>query len=117
MNDPELRADLLAARDARAELLGAALGRNPGSVLMISANVPGPDKFRPGLARLLQNALDALHAAVGLEGLAILRDRAGPFRLAVSAAAPEAAKRASLALEAGPSGRLHQFPEIVTELG
>jgi len=106
VNDPELRADLLAARDARAERLRAALARNPGSVLMISANVPGPDKFRPGLARLLQDALDALQAAVGLEVLPVPRDRAGPFRLAVSAAAPEAAKRAALALENGPSGRL-----------
>jgi len=60
VNDPELRADLLAARDARAELLRAALGR---TVLMISANLPGPDKFRPGVARLLRGALEQLRQA------------------------------------------------------
>jgi triphosphoribosyl-dephospho-CoA synthase len=106
VNDPELRADLLAARDARAEQVQSALARNPGPVLMISANVPGPEKFRPGLARMLQAALDSLHAAIGLELQVSRRDRCGPFHLAASAAAPAAAKRAAMAIEAGPSGRL-----------
>jgi len=106
VNDPDLRADLLAARDARAEQVQSALARNPGPVLMISANVPGPEKFRPGLARMLQAALDSLHAAIGLELQVSRRDRCGPFHLAASAAAPAAAKRAAMAIEVGPSGRL-----------
>ncbi|MDR3669813.1 MAG: triphosphoribosyl-dephospho-CoA synthase [Holophaga sp.] len=107
MNDPELRADLLAARDSRAELVRSALGRAPGPVLMISANLPGPDKFRPGTARLLGGALEQLRQTIGLERLESASDRLGLFHLAGTAAAPQAAKRAALAIEsASPSGRL-----------
>jgi triphosphoribosyl-dephospho-CoA synthase len=107
VNDPELRADLLAARESRAELVRSALGRNAGPVLMLSANLPGPDKFRPGIARLLDGALNGLRRTVGLELLESRTDRLGLFHLATSGATPAAAKRAALAIEAAtPSGRL-----------
>jgi triphosphoribosyl-dephospho-CoA synthase len=106
MNDPELRADLLEARDARQASAQSALGRGV-SILMISANMPGADKHRPGVARMLSRALDSLQGAIGLEMLESPRDRLGPFHLAVSRAAPADAKRAALAIEAAsPSGRL-----------
>jgi triphosphoribosyl-dephospho-CoA synthase len=101
----ELRADLLEARDGRQRSLQRALGSS--TVLMISANLPGADKHRPGTARLLRAALDGLDRAIGLELLESRGDRLGPFHLAASAAAPGAAKAAALALEAeSPSGRL-----------
>ena len=107
MNEAELRADLLEARDGRQELLRSALAQDAGAVLMVSANLPGPDKHRPGTARLLHGALEALHAAIGLDLLASRRDRLGAFHLARTSAAPEQAKRAALAIEAdGPAGRL-----------
>ncbi len=102
----ELRADLLEARDGRQRALQLALAGS-ASVLTISANLPGADKHRPGTARLLRAALDALDRAIGLELLESRSDRLGWFHLAVSPAAPGAAKTAALALEAAsPSGRL-----------
>jgi triphosphoribosyl-dephospho-CoA synthase len=107
VNDPHLRADLLEARDARAERVRRALAAGRGPVLALSANLPGPDKFRPGTARLLEHALEALRAAIGLEGVSRASDRAGLFLLAVTRADPATAKRAALALEtAAPAGRL-----------
>ena len=107
MNEAELKADLLEARDQRQEQIRSALDRGRGPVLMISANLPGADKHRPGTARLLHGALDALQAAIGLDLLASRRDRLGPYHLARTCAAPEAAKRAAMAIEtAGLTGRL-----------
>ena len=65
----DLQADLLEARDRRQQSLERALARGAATVVMISANLPGPDKHRPGSARLLRAALGALDAAVGLERL------------------------------------------------
>jgi len=104
MNEQELRADLLEARDGRQRSLRRGLGR---TVLMLAANLPGADKHRPGVARMLRAALEALDRAIGLELLESRSDRLGLFHLAASSAAPAAAKAAALALEAAsPSGRL-----------
>jgi len=105
--DPHLRADLLEAREARQDALRAALGGSSGALLMLSANVPGPDKQRPGVARLLRAALAALDGSIGLVPLLRRRDRLGLFHLAASSATPAAAKAAAIALEAAqPWGRL-----------
>ena len=103
----DLQADLLEARDRRQQSLERALARGAATVVMISANLPGPDKHRPGSARLLRAALGALDAAVGLERLESGSDRLGPFHLAATTATPGAAKAAALAIEAAsPAGRL-----------
>jgi triphosphoribosyl-dephospho-CoA synthase len=103
------RLAFLEARDARQLALSRLLeeGVAPGSVLMLGTNVPGARKHRPGLAALLQGAVARLGPAIGLELRVSGRDLLGPYHLGVAAAAPEAAKRAALALEAGhPGARL-----------
>jgi len=102
--------DFLEARDARQRELDRTLalsGPGTSSILFLSVNIPGPDKHRPGTALLLQEALDRLRTAVGLELLATGRDLLGPYHLGSTPVAPLAAKQAAMALEAGsPWGRL-----------
>ena len=115
MNERELRADLLEARDGRQRSLRRGLGR---TVLMLGANLPGPDKHRPGVARMLRAALEALDQAIGLELLESRSDRLGLFHLAATSAAPAEAKAAALALEAAsPSGRLLDLDVYAPEGG
>lgn len=104
-------AALLAARDERQReldrILGQAGAEDAASLLLISANVPGCDKFRPGISSLLRGALDSLHDAVGLKVLFTRRDLLGPFYIASSNRLPIDAKRAAMLLEAeNPSARL-----------
>jgi holo-ACP synthase CitX len=102
-------ADFLEARDARLRELERTLEQaaTSGSILFISTKVPGPLKFRPGVARLLQGALERLHRAIGLQVLASGGDILGPYYLASSRVPPMAAKQAAMAIEAeGPSGKL-----------
>ena len=74
---------------------------------MISANVPGCDKHRPGIARLLRGALDSLQGSIGLKVLLSRRDLLGPFHIASSNLPPIDAKRAAVVIEAeSPSARL-----------
>jgi len=100
----------LEARDGRQRELDRTLARpSPGasSFLFLSVNIPGPDKHRPGTTRLLQEALDRLRTAIGLELLVTGRDLLGPFHLGSAPVAPLAAKQAAMALETGnPWGRL-----------
>jgi len=102
--------ELLEARDARQDLLEQALGSQgagDGSLLFISANVPGDRKYRPGLARLLGEAVGTLRASLGLEGVVSSRDLLGPYHLARTQARPAEAKAAAVALESShPAGRL-----------
>jgi len=107
----DLGARLLGARDARQGDLLRALAESAatgaGSVLCLSTNVPGPEKQRPGLARLVQQALADLAEALPLEVALSRTDLLGPFHLARTSAPGEAAKRVAVALEARePVGRL-----------
>jgi len=104
---------LLEARDARQAVLDRALGGRGapgafgGSFLFLSANVPGPRKYRPGLARLLREAAGALQASLGLDLVLAGRDLLGPYQVARTRAQPAAAKAAAVALESRqPAGRL-----------
>ncbi len=106
-----LPAALLAARDERQReldrILGQAKAEHAASLLMISANVPGSEKFRPGLSRLLRGAVDSLHDTIGLKVLFAGRDLLGPFHIGSSKRLPVDAKRAAVLLEAeNPSARL-----------
>lgn len=98
----------LEARDARQRQLERLLSEAGGdSVLMISANIPGADKLRPGLARLLRSALDSLQEGLALDLRLSGTDPLGPYFLAYSAMAPAAAKLAAVTFEArNPAGRL-----------
>ena len=109
MNKTQVR--FLETRDDRQRELERALAEagacGAASVLMVSANVPGDAKARPGLAELVHGALDRLEDAIGLEvGLSRV-DALGPFHLGHAPVAPEEAKQAALLIEAGtPAGRL-----------
>jgi triphosphoribosyl-dephospho-CoA synthase len=103
--------DFLEARDERQRVLDRTLERarpeDAASFLLISANVPGCDKYRPGITRLLRGALDSLREAIGLKVLFTRRDLLGPFHIASSNLPPIEAKRAALIIEAeNPSARL-----------
>lgn len=105
------RSDFLKARDGRQQeldrILGQAKPEDAASLLLVSANVPGCDKHRPGIARLLRGALDSLQGSIGLKVLFTRRDLVGPFHIASSSLPPIDAKKAALILEAeNPSARL-----------
>ncbi len=106
-----LREDFLKARDGRQQQLDRTLsGTRPedaASFLFIGTNVPGCDKHRPGISRLLRAALDSLRAAIGLKVLFTGSDILGPYHIASSALPPIEAKREALVIEAeNPSARL-----------
>ncbi len=111
VNDIELKAAFLQARDARQHLLGATLtsaqSTHKATVLFLGTNIPGPDKFRPGSTALIQHAMVSLQAAIGLEMLHADSDLLGPFRMAVAQASPEAVKAVAMAVETDlPAARL-----------
>jgi len=106
-NDLSLRAGVLEAREARQRELQRVLSVPASSILLISTNVPGGGKHRPGLSRLLRGAMDSLQNRIGVEVLLSGRDLLGPFLIASSSASPQEAKAASLILEnEHPSARL-----------
>ncbi len=107
----DLGAPFLIARDARQQDLLRALAdpaaAGAASIIFLSANIPGPEKQRPGLPELTSRALADLGEAMPLEVLLSRSDLLGPFHLAHSSTLPEAAKRIAVTLEAqGPAGRL-----------
>jgi triphosphoribosyl-dephospho-CoA synthase len=105
------REDFLEARDGRQQELDRILRQSrpedAASFFLISANVPGCDKHRPGIACLLRGALDSLRGSIGLKVLLSRRDLVGSFHIASSNLPPIDAKRAALVIEADtPSARL-----------
>lgn len=96
-------AQFLGARDVRQQDLLRALAQpfraSMASVLFLSTNVPGPEKLRPGLVRLVEQALADLAEALPLEIVVSRTDLLGPFRLARVTAPAEVAKRIGVALE------------------
>ena len=105
------RADFLEARDGRQRELDRLLRQSTpeaaASFLLIGANVPGCDKHRPGIARLLRGALDSLERSIGLRVLLSRRDLLGSFHIASSNLPPIDAKRAAVRIEAeSPAARL-----------
>lgn len=103
-----MRAALLEARDARQGELQRALGQTPAaSILMLSTNIPGEDKHRPGLTRLLRGALQRLQEAAEVKVLRSGRDLLGPFQLLSSSLSPAAAKGLAISIEAAsPAARI-----------
>jgi triphosphoribosyl-dephospho-CoA synthase len=107
----DLGARFLGARDERQQdllrVLADATAAGAASVLFLSTNVPGPEKQRPGLARLVHQALADLAEALPLKVVLSRTDLLGPFHLAYSTASSYAVKRAAVALEArDPAARL-----------
>lgn len=103
--------DFLDARDARQRELDRTLEEarpeDAASFLFISTNVPGSDKYRPGVSRMLRNALESLQQAIGLKVLVSRRDLLGHFYVASSNRMSIDSKRAAVVIEEeDPSARL-----------
>lgn len=111
VNDLELKAAFLKARDARQHLLEATRTSghttNQPTVLFFGTNIPGPDKFRPGSTALVQQAMALLQEPLDLETHSKGCDLLGPFQMAVTLAPPETVKTAAMVIETSlPAGRL-----------
>lgn len=106
-----LRQGILQTRDARQGELQRAMDRagseDAASVLVISTNVPGGNKHRPGLSGLVQGAVHSLQEVIGLKKLLSRTDLLGPFQIVSSGVSPMEAKMAALTIETeNPSGRI-----------
>jgi len=106
------KSDYLAARDARHEQVLAAcrLAREAraGAVVVASANLPGPDKNRPGVETLVQQSLATLDAGgLHLTLMFAGTDLLGPYRVLVAAEPVSTIKPLTVALERDlPGGRV-----------
>ncbi len=99
---------LLAAREARQELLFRALSAGRPATLFVSLNLPGPDKSPPGATGLFRRACAQIAETFhGSLLLATDRDALGHFALRVVDADPLVVKRLCIAIEESqPAGRL-----------
>jgi holo-ACP synthase CitX len=115
-----VRLALLAARDARAEVIARLSAALPGghSLVFLSLNVPGPDKSSPRLTRLAHRARRAMLAS--LTGADLARDghdALGPWAAVACAGDAAETKRRAVALEeTRPAGRLLDL-DVVTSSG
>jgi len=103
--------DFLDARDSRQRELDRTLGEarpeDAASFLFVSTNVPGPDKHRPGLSRLLRRAMESLQQAIGSRVLLSRQDLLGEFYIASSYRPVIDVKKAAVVIEEeDPSSRL-----------
>ncbi len=108
MSSARFAGELLAARDARQELLTAALAAGRPAVLFLSLNLPGLYKVPPGADRLFAWGFERIAAAFpGSLLLAREADALGQFALRALDTDPVAAKRLCIGLEeALPAARL-----------
>lgn len=108
MSSARFAAKLLAAREARQELLNSALSAGRPATLFVSLNLPGPDKAPPGASGLFRHGCEQIAETFpGSLLLAVDRDALGHFALRVVDADPLAVKRLCIAIEESqPAGRL-----------
>ncbi|MBT9521355.1 MAG: citrate lyase holo-[acyl-carrier protein] synthase [Dechloromonas sp.] len=108
---------LLAAREARQELLCRALSAGRPATLFVSLNLPGPDKSPPGATGLFRRGCAQIAEAFpGSLLLATDRDALGHFALRVVDADPLAVKRLCIELEQShPAGRLLDLDVYASE--
>ena len=106
------RSEYLAARDARHEqvLAACSLAREArsGAVVVVTTNLPGPDKNRPGMETLVRRSLAALDAAgLHLTPVSAGTDLLGPYRVLVAVEPASTVKPLTVALERDlPGGRV-----------
>jgi holo-ACP synthase CitX len=106
------RSEYLAARDARHEQVLAACGLarevRAGAVVVVGANLPGPDKNRPGLETLVRRSLAALNArGVNLAPAFVGTDLLGPYRVLVASEPASTVKPVTVEVEQElPAGRV-----------
>jgi holo-ACP synthase len=102
-----LRTSLLAARDARQELLGRHFTAAAPATLMLSLNLPGDEKTGARAEKLFAWGERALLALLPVVLLRRGSDALGPFALyRLETPAPEAKRLAMQVEGAAPAGRL-----------
>jgi len=113
--------EYLAARDARHEQVLAACriarATRAGAIIVVSANVPGPDKNRPGIEALVRRGASAL-AAGGVDQTPVFAgaDLLGPYRILVASAPASDVKVAAVALERDlPGGRVLDLDVLASD--
>ena len=101
-----LRNSLLAARDLRQALLESLCGSAP-CLIMLSLNLPGPQKSGERARRLFDFGARQLEGALPVTLLHGAGDPLGPYALFKTELSPRQAKQGTLALESGSrAGRL-----------
>ena len=117
MSSVRFAGKLLAAREARQELLSRALSAGRPATLFVSLNLPGPDKSPPGATGLFRRACEQIAETFhGSLLLAADRDALGHFALRVVDADPLAVKRLCIAIEEShPAGRLLDLDVYASE--
>jgi holo-ACP synthase CitX len=100
--------NLLAAREARQELLSGALSAGRPATLFVSLNLPGADKAPPGATGLFHQGCERIADTFpGSMLLAADRDFLGHFALRVVDADPRAVKQLCIGIEEShPAARL-----------
>jgi len=101
-SNEKLDLDFLRTRDVRQQLLNDSLRHaagSAGSIVMISSNIPGSDKYRPGICRCLRDAIVSLEKIIDLKTTSIQSDLLGPFCLTLSSITPRKAKMAAIEIE------------------
>lgn len=108
MSSARFAGKVLAAREARQELLSRALSAGRPATLFVSLNLPGPDKSPPGATWLFRRGCAQIAETFpGSLLLATDRDALGHFALRVVDADPLAVKRLCIAIEEShPAARL-----------
>jgi holo-ACP synthase len=111
----------LEARDARHVLIleacRLARERTQGAVIVVSVNIPGPDKNRPGLEALVERGTVALGAR-GIGGTPVFAgtDLLGPYRILVAPGPAAQIKAAAVELEGGlPGGRVLDVDVLMSD--
>ena len=103
---PALRRTLLEARDARAAATAQAC-ETGGTVIVVSVNIPGPEKCPPGARCLARMAGEILSRDRAARAVSEGTDALGPWTILTSPLAPAAIKRATIDIETTlPAGRL-----------
>lgn len=108
MSSAKFASKLLAARDARQELLSRALSAGQPATLFVSLNLPGSDKAPPGATALFRRGSEEIADVFrGSVLVAADCDVLGHFALRVLDADPLAVKRLCIGIEEShPAGRL-----------
>lgn len=108
MSSEELQNSILAARDRRQELLQGYLGAGCPATIVLSLNIPGPDKNLPGVQGLFSWAVHSLNRALPilLKHLQLV-DVLGPHGIVLLDMDPFEVKRRCIYVETTQScGRL-----------
>lgn len=99
------RRAILAAREERERLIRGLAAQVPGSLVLVTTNIPGAEKDRPGLGDLVERAIAMLDRLVpGCEVIDEGSDALGPYAGIACPESPSAVKRAAVEIEEAVRG-------------